>query len=446
MIPTPWIKAYDPAQEFLSGHAQGVQIAEANARLQQSQQHAAMQAELEKQRIEQQSRMESQRIEISKAYHDSQVALERDRLAQAKEMNDFQMKKYADMAAARMEISKRIASGEDPTKVIMEVGARAGDVGSAMSATVRAYENKLAKVPEQWIPADPVTGAPGHFRESRGGIKFPPSQKAAEDKITTWERDRLKGPEKSIQDIENQIIEGKWEGRQLAAARKRQVPYKQEVNQIYKVAGEKIPYPEVEGVGLAFRYDEKGNPIRIAGEEEKPSFMSDVWEAIKSAPGKALGLGKGRTTEAPTVIPNAPVMAPTSVPSWPPSADQLQPSTEAFPTPVIAPQGSIAPPPEAAQPAPAPFALGQAPIPPSVQATGVPQPAAQQMAASSPPVVDEERVLDAWRNGEISKTDAMRAIGRHIIGPEWTSAKTEDKWHWEMKKDASGKMTHYYPD
>lgn len=150
MIPTPWIKAYDPAQEYLGGFSQGAQLQEANARiaeasqhLQAQQQEAQMHHELEQKRLEQNSRLEQQQLEISKAYHDAQVGMQMQRLEEAKKVNEWKMQKFAQQAQVQMQARQRIASGEDPTKVWMELGPEMGFTGSGQASISRAAQAKI---------------------------------------------------------------------------------------------------------------------------------------------------------------------------------------------------------------------------------------------------------------------------------------------------------------
>lgn len=116
MIPTPWIKAYDPAQEFLAGHGQGVNIAEANARsalaaqqMQQAAQQHALQMQQEQQRLDaarvkaqQDYELDKQRMEITKSYYDQSMGLRKQEIIE----NQERIKQAAEIAKQRWDQQK----------------------------------------------------------------------------------------------------------------------------------------------------------------------------------------------------------------------------------------------------------------------------------------------------------------------------------------------------
>lgn len=309
MIPTPWIKAYDPAQEFLGGYSQGAQVAEANARmaqaaqqhaqqiqhaaqqLQQQQHEAQMRHEIEQQRLEQNSRIEQQQLEISRAYHDAQIGMQQQRLQEAKVMNDQRIKQYADMAAGRMEISKRVAAGEDFDKVMMEVGPRAfGNSSSAVSSAMRIAERRQAP-PPQWTQPNEETGAPGYMTDSKGNVHFAPSGRRGSGKeMDEFDKEKFETAKAEIKKLQDKVITDGLSRlpKKLKENMDQQEPFKAELNKIAKKYGRiggDLPYPGIETSNTIGSYDADGNfvPAKKAEKKEDTSFVSDVWKAIKGA-------------------------------------------------------------------------------------------------------------------------------------------------------------------
>lgn len=170
MIP-PWIQPADTAKNYLSGLQIGVNIAQQTQRLQAQREASAIESEMKIRQLEEQSAERRQRIEMDKAYHDQLVGLRQQQLEEAAQKNALATKMAAGRFAAQQQYRTRVAGGEDPSKVMLELGptmgAGAGDIGAALRAT-RVREKPT------WIPADPATGAPGHFETPAGAVHIPP--------------------------------------------------------------------------------------------------------------------------------------------------------------------------------------------------------------------------------------------------------------------------------
>lgn len=166
-----WIKPADTPANYLSGVQIGVGIAQANQRLAAQREQAAIEAEVQTRRIQAQMEESRQRLAIQQAYHDQVLALRQGELEDAAAKNAMGMRVMASKLAAQQSYRERVAAGEDPSKVMLELGpamgAAAGDVGAAM---------RVSRGPQKptWIPADPASGAPGHFETPSGAVHIPP--------------------------------------------------------------------------------------------------------------------------------------------------------------------------------------------------------------------------------------------------------------------------------
>jgi hypothetical protein len=174
--PTPWLRPPDTDQNYLKGYGLGqqgaseqVQIAmaqqrmaqqaaEASAQLQERSQAAQMEIEMRQKEHERQSLMDQQKLEIEKSYRQSQIGLEKQKLDEEIKINQSKLSQTANLAAAQMEAQKRIAAGEDPSDVWMEIGPRAGMTGAGMGSLIRS---KQAMLPPEDVQAANVLSPEG---------------------------------------------------------------------------------------------------------------------------------------------------------------------------------------------------------------------------------------------------------------------------------------------
>jgi hypothetical protein len=119
----PWIKAADPAKEFLQAYQTSAQIAQANARMAQSAAQAdreyALQQQAMQQRQERQQRQDeqdAQQLEVTKAYREQQMQLGQQKLAQAKQDNDQKIQQSAQAAGRQMQLQKAADAINDDYK------------------------------------------------------------------------------------------------------------------------------------------------------------------------------------------------------------------------------------------------------------------------------------------------------------------------------------------
>jgi hypothetical protein len=167
---TPWLKPADQSEEYMRGAQLGLQAGEARNRTamqaQQMQQQAAQHAQqidMAKQRLEQQAQHEQmalqvqqemqqkkalvdqQKIEVAKSYHESQLGLQQQKLDEAKQKMQAQVQATAQKAASMMEYESRVKGGEDPNKVMMEIGPRMGASASGLASVSRAQQASVPK-------------------------------------------------------------------------------------------------------------------------------------------------------------------------------------------------------------------------------------------------------------------------------------------------------------
>lgn len=159
--PTPWLRASNAGDTYLKGleignaeraaaakiavEQQGLaqRAAEASAQLQERSQIAQMEIEMRQKEHERQSLMDQQKLEIEKQYRQSQIGLEKQKLDEEIKINQSKLSQTANLAAAQMEAQKRIAAGEDPVDVWMEIGPRAGMTFAGMGSLIRSKQDML---------------------------------------------------------------------------------------------------------------------------------------------------------------------------------------------------------------------------------------------------------------------------------------------------------------
>jgi hypothetical protein len=433
MIPTPWIKGYDPAQEYLGGHAQGVQIGEANARItnaaqalqQQAQQHA-QQMQMEQQRLQMSQEQSQQRhleelqnLEIQKSYRDMQLTMQKRQLDTANQRMQMLNKQAADQLVAQHDFEKDLSETQAANPNMSRNDAWAQVISRHPFVKLNPGTlNYLEKVSNQAFVPKSQTLADGTKVLELAPGKFSQAKTAAKDTIDPWDHLRITENQKRIDAIENRIVaDGLMnKPKKLAEARKAEEEFKIAINNIERQNGKPLSFPEVtSSVG---KYDAQGNfvPAKKAEEEKGSSWMSDTWNAIKGAPASILGAVTGSGEEAmpqPGVIPQAPVV---------PEGSGEHEDPQMFQAPNLSAPAAA---PTAAAPSPWAQAAppGFAPPPPGRRTTAA-APQAQNAGPSSP--ID---VIKLYRMGRISKTQAEDIIdqkwpdhGIDLKGPEWDTS------------------------
>lgn len=147
----PWISPADPVASASRGLALGMQMGS---------QQAAQQFQ------EQQMQRKEQEDAIANAQWEAEYGLRASEAARKHE--------------AMQEYQQRIASGEDPLKVILEIGPKVGISGQAEAAVIRAQNQKK---PPTWQMIPGLPEGVQALQSSAGGIHVLPAQKTG----ATWQ-------------------------------------------------------------------------------------------------------------------------------------------------------------------------------------------------------------------------------------------------------------------
>lgn len=143
----PWIRPADTATEYSRGLALGAQIAQQNQRLAAQQEQAAMEAAIRTQQIQREAELERTRVAVQEAYNQQRLDLERQQLDSYAAANNAKVMDAARQFAAQEEYRQRVAAGEDPATVGLELfpllGLGAGDWGAAMRSRATPDEGPV---------------------------------------------------------------------------------------------------------------------------------------------------------------------------------------------------------------------------------------------------------------------------------------------------------------
>lgn len=357
-----WVHGPEVAQNYLAGAELGLQAETAQARLAEFAQRTQLEQQqlgMEQQKLgmmAEENKMKhleaQQSLAIEKSYRDMQLAAQKRQLDMAGQLMQARTKQMADQFAAEEELKKNYATVQqqhpdwEPARVFgSAIFMNPIGLGKLPPGIMSAAANmpKQAFVPQEIklkSGAEMIEEAPG---------KWVQRKQDAQDKMSPWDRMRLSEANKEIDKIEDDIRNRNLRGRRLEEKRKEEEQYKAIIRNVYQQNGRPIP-PELGSSEPVARYDANGNfiPATAAKEEKKPGFMSDVWNAIKGTPARnpLVDNVMGRGEEAPedqNIIPQAPVVPPAQVPSWP---SQEQQAPQAFPAPTpqaSAPAGVSAP-------------------------------------------------------------------------------------------------------
>jgi hypothetical protein len=163
----PWIKAADPAKEFLQAYQASASISQANARLAQSAAQAdreyALQQQAMEQRQERQQRQDdqdAQQLEVTKSYREQQMQLGQQKLAQAKEYNDARIKQAAVRFGTMQQAQQKMAS--------INAAEQDGTISSE-----EAENQKLAVFAESSAGNAPASASMAGIMERRQPAKAP---------------------------------------------------------------------------------------------------------------------------------------------------------------------------------------------------------------------------------------------------------------------------------
>lgn len=155
----PWLTPKsNPAEEYSRGLALGANIAQERNRLQAQSEQAAMAAQVRQQEIERQALKDQQEIAITQAYQSTQSALKTRQLDQVQQALAMKTKQAASRFIAQQLFTQRVRGGEDPAKVLLEMGPQ---LGESLTGAAQLYK-----------ATQPVTGAAPPAVEEYAGQQF----------------------------------------------------------------------------------------------------------------------------------------------------------------------------------------------------------------------------------------------------------------------------------
>lgn len=155
----PWLHGNNPTELAAlaqAGMRSRQQFDIERQRMQQQSQMAEMELAAKQAAQEQAQMRQSQDLQVEKAYKDASLGLRERELNQQQQKVDFQIKSASQKAMAQAEASSRIAAGEDPTKVWMEMGPELGMTANAMASLTR-------KGPGEFPGAQAIEGLPENY-------------------------------------------------------------------------------------------------------------------------------------------------------------------------------------------------------------------------------------------------------------------------------------------
>lgn len=150
IIIPPWLnqQGADPASAFVSAFRAGASVALEKAQLQRQSENAAMAAAIRQQENEQQARREDQKIAIESAEKKAQIGLEQQKLDLAQQMAVQTARAAAMSFQVQETYRRRVAAGEDPQKVLLELGPSMG-IKSGLSSLAKAPTELFQPGPPQ---------------------------------------------------------------------------------------------------------------------------------------------------------------------------------------------------------------------------------------------------------------------------------------------------------
>lgn len=141
------------------------QAATASMEAQQRSQETAQANQAKAQQLDYEHTMEQQKIAIETQYKQQQIGLQTQDLELAQKKFDAQTQQAAQMALVQHTYAKRVAAGEDPQKVIMELGPEMHLPPAALVQALKKPFSMGATVPVPGHPElDGVQTSPNNFR------------------------------------------------------------------------------------------------------------------------------------------------------------------------------------------------------------------------------------------------------------------------------------------
>lgn len=257
--PTPWIQGIDVPGTYLRGaqlgatissernrlaaaaQEQSARLAIAQQQIQQQQEEAELRAKTQMDIAEKQMMAQQQRAAIESQYKQIQLGLAGQRLAETQKMNELKILGEARKSAAMMRIQQRINNNEDPMKVWQEEGLTATGTLNWLPATIRAQQASVPKNLE--------------IKEQEGEKFYRSSPTERYQHVPASSTDRfiqnkqVSESMRRVAQIEGDIARYGMKGKDLEKAQNQILVEKKRANQIARLRGEELIYPEAEGEG-----------------------------------------------------------------------------------------------------------------------------------------------------------------------------------------------------
>lgn len=150
----PWVRAADPAANFMEAYRAGAVISNQRAQLNQQAEQAEIETQAQEQRLQRESAMASQRLEMDRQLKLATMGLQRQRLEAAQQAVSQRASLAARQYAAQQAYEKAITAGMDPTKALMTFGPGMGNMSGAMAAAERVSAKSTPQMPQslQGVP------------------------------------------------------------------------------------------------------------------------------------------------------------------------------------------------------------------------------------------------------------------------------------------------------
>lgn len=151
-----WVRAADPAANFIEAYRAGSAISSERARLNMQAQQSEIELQAKQQQLERESAMQSQKLEMDRQLRLATMGLQQQRLEAAQTIAKTRAEQAARQYSAQQAYEKALSAGVDPSKALMMYGPGMGSMASAMAAAERVSAKTTPQMPAS-LEAKPVT-------------------------------------------------------------------------------------------------------------------------------------------------------------------------------------------------------------------------------------------------------------------------------------------------
>lgn len=199
-----WIQPPESlAGRYLQGIQIGNEIQNQRAQLAEAQNRFAINASIQQQQLQQQALAQQQRLEVEKAYHNQLIDLQQQQLKEVEQVNAVKTQQAARQFQAQQAFQQRVASGEDPADVLMQLGPQMGMHAGDMGAILRSRKAGVVPPPEvqniggqDWLLTHRADG--GYYPPQR--VNKPDNQASMLERMVTMDKIKdLEGRRKALE-------------------------------------------------------------------------------------------------------------------------------------------------------------------------------------------------------------------------------------------------------